>query len=328
MCSTETFIHSSKCSAFFQFRKIERESVCLGLKQMEEIVSPELMRHRRHLTNLAHDIISRTKKSITRAEESIMLMSDGASNLLYVKKKRDEIATLNATITVQRECIVAIRCGAYDQQHLDEMKANKEQQKVAAELKQNLAQKKKQATAEVARDRNTKWKKNMEILREMDSEKYQRKQMGYYHENKKAFPRPLQQKLANMPNNRGFVWNSIWFMGERPADSSGKCIVNERKGQKFLVHEYFPTGEYVVFEKDKNGRRSVLSRVQHVALVPNDVPTSIQRQPKPHFTPTHREPEQDLFVELDEEEIEEERRRMAEWIDHYESEDDLETNIE
>jgi hypothetical protein len=293
----------------------------------QPFVSPELMRHRRHLTNLAYDIISRTRKSITRVEESIILLSTGPANLLYIEKKHEEIATMNEAITVQRQSIVAIRNGEYDQQHLDEMKANKEQLLLAAAVKDKLVQKKKQDIADVARDRTTKWKKNMEIMREMDSEKYQRKQLGYYNDNKRAFPKSLQQKLGNMPNNRGFVWNNIWFMGERPADSSGKCIIHERKGQKFLVHEYFPSGEYVVYEKDKNGRRSVLSRAQHTALT---TAPSIVQNATGHSQPSkaprlQREPSVPLFIELDEDEIEEERRRMTEWIENYEEpEDELE----
>jgi hypothetical protein len=73
-----------------------------------------------------------------------------------------------------------------------------------------------------------------------------------FHGMVSQFPSKLQAKLDKMPNNRGFVWKGVWFMGLNPADSN-KIVMHDRFEGELYIHEYDQT--HKVFTKNQRGRR-------------------------------------------------------------------------
>ena len=130
-----------------------------------------------------------------------------------------------------------VKAGVYDQEFAKFEKISAEQIKMNIEdtkqKKDSDIQKKKEeiniskAFEQSIRrtDRNFEYKK-----REMD------KSWQYFVKSRDTFPEYMSKKLKNMPNNKGYIWKSINFYGERPSITGEPVILFETQREGILEH--------------------------------------------------------------------------------------------
>ena len=87
-------------------------------------------------------------------------------------------------------------------------------------------------------DRNFEYKK-----REMD------KSWQYFVKSRDTFPEYMSKKLKNMPNNKGYIWKSIHFYGERPSIPGDPVILFETQREGILVIHEITNREYKIWHK-------------------------------------------------------------------------------
>lgn len=87
-------------------------------------------------------------------------------------------------------------------------------------------------------DRNFEYKK-----REMD------KSWQYFVKARDTFPEYMSKKLKNMPNNKGYIWKSIHFYGERPYIPGDPVILFETQREGILVIHEITNTEYKIWHK-------------------------------------------------------------------------------
>jgi len=87
-------------------------------------------------------------------------------------------------------------------------------------------------------DRNFEYKK-----REMD------KSWQYFLKSRDTFPEYMSKKLKNMPNNKGYIWKSIHFYGERPSIPGDPVILFETQREGILVIHEITNREYKIWHK-------------------------------------------------------------------------------
>lgn len=87
-------------------------------------------------------------------------------------------------------------------------------------------------------DRNFEYKK-----REID------KSWQYFVKSKDTFPEYMIKKLKNMPNNKGYIWKSIHFYGERPSIVGEPIILFETQKEGILVIHEITNTEYKIWHK-------------------------------------------------------------------------------
>lgn len=84
-------------------------------------------------------------------------------------------------------------------------------------------------------------------------------QYGYKYFNKviDTLPSYMTKNLADMPNNKGYIWRGIHFYGDLPEQSGPRVMFEKQRGGILVIHEYTDS-EYKRYEKDgKNNKKLV-----------------------------------------------------------------------
>ena len=72
----------------------------------------------------------------------------------------------------------------------------------------------------------------------------------------------MKSNLADMPNNKGYIWRGVVFYGDLPEYKGQPRILFEKKGRILVIHEYSGK-EYKRYEKEgKNRKILVYSRIK------------------------------------------------------------------
>jgi hypothetical protein len=73
------------------------------------------------------------------------------------------------------------------------------------------------------------------------------------------FPSYLADNLRDMPNNKGYIWRGVWYMGRLPPENNGVCVMYEKqRGDVMIIHEYTST-EHVIYKKVGKGPKQYMS---------------------------------------------------------------------
>ena len=71
----------------------------------------------------------------------------------------------------------------------------------------------------------------------------------------------MEDKLANMYNNMGYIWKGIYCFGHKPTTNRTEYTLFEKNNNKFYVHHFDRVNRiYTYSEKDVNGKKTVLQR--------------------------------------------------------------------
>jgi len=107
------------------------------------------------------------------------------------------------------------------------------------------------------------------INKDKRDQRYQMRKAFYHFKRTDCrFPDYLRKKLKKMPNNRGYIYNSIRYYGKLPENEYEPILLFERqRNGTLLTHEY-TNDEYIVHSKPKDGRQSVIKREKLIHKVP------------------------------------------------------------
>lgn len=76
----------------------------------------------------------------------------------------------------------------------------------------------------------------------------------YFHKVIDQMPDYMKRNLADMPNNKGYIWRGIHFYGEKRNHRGPSVMFEKRKGGILVIHETTPT-EYRRYEKEGKNKK-------------------------------------------------------------------------
>jgi hypothetical protein len=209
--------------------------------------------------------ISRTDKAQKRDEETLKNLNKlNLTSDLYHKKHAD----LNIAIEKRQEDLFNLEqlerdylSGKLDGEITREIQKNTAAEKVRIAT----ATKKKKELQKDNDDKRAKLtdKKYREDNRNSDRDyAYYYKQ--YYWANE-SLPDYMRENLADMPNNKGYIWRNCWFLGDKPAEHGQPTIMFEKKrGGVMNIHE-IDQYEHKIFEKiGKEKKRLISSKLRKI----------------------------------------------------------------
>ena len=81
------------------------------------------------------------------------------------------------------------------------------------------------------------------------------KSWQYFVKTRETIPAYMLKKLKNMPNNKGYIWKSIYCYGERPANIGEPVILFETQKDGVLVIHESNEKEYKIWYKKGNAKK-------------------------------------------------------------------------
>lgn len=80
---------------------------------------------------------------------------------------------------------------------------------------------------------------------------------GNYCRINDSLPEYMRNNLAEMPNNKGYIWRNCWFFGLLDEEPGQPMVLFEKKHQVMRIHEY-DRFEYRLFEKVGKEKRNLI----------------------------------------------------------------------
>lgn len=82
----------------------------------------------------------------------------------------------------------------------------------------------------------------------------------HYNRSAGSLPDYMRRNLADMPGNKGYIWRSVWFMGDLREERGKPRIMFEKcKGGILKIHEYTKY-EYKLYEKKGKNRKVLVKQ--------------------------------------------------------------------
>ena len=81
------------------------------------------------------------------------------------------------------------------------------------------------------------------------------KSWQYFVKTRETIPVYMLKKLKNMPNNKGYIWKSIYCYGERPANFGEPVILFENQKEGLLVIHEITEKEYKIWYKKGTSKK-------------------------------------------------------------------------
>ena len=225
-------------------------------------------KQRKYHINKLQDEIRSLKTYKRQGEETIDRFKDSEHrNTEFVKNKmkniEDSINNWNISIYDKEEEILNIRRGEMDAKLINDMKERVEKQKT---LKQSHMNKKKNKEEKKKKDK----KVITEYAQSMRDMNRKQRYLGNdinraYHRYMKIssmFPDYLRKNLKNMPNNKGYIWRDMWFMGELPEEPGRPTVMFERKNRDLLIIRESDDYEVRIFEKRGKNRKILTQKIK------------------------------------------------------------------
>jgi hypothetical protein len=95
--------------------------------------------------------------------------------------------------------------------------------------------------------------------------RWKKKDAAYHYRRlcRTKLPEYMMKKLKKMPNNKGYLWNGIYYFGDKPAEKDRHTIIFTRKrnNKNLFIHEWKPNFT-VISEKDHiTNKTTVVERI-------------------------------------------------------------------
>jgi hypothetical protein len=85
-----------------------------------------------------------------------------------------------------------------------------------------------------------------------------------------SIPVYMKRNLADMPNNKGYIWKSVYCYGDRKPERNKPTVLFEKKrGGILVIHEWTPR-EYRVYEKTGKERKVLVLKERRKPKLLND----------------------------------------------------------
>jgi hypothetical protein len=81
----------------------------------------------------------------------------------------------------------------------------------------------------------------------------------YYNKVVDSLPSYMQNNLAEMPNNKGYIWRGVHFYGELNEQTGPRVMFEKKRGGILVIHENTMT-EYRRFEKQGKNRKQLVQK--------------------------------------------------------------------
>lgn len=208
--------------------------------------------------------LARLSKHQERDEEALKNIIRMNISKEIIEKKTEEynrnIEKRNKEIQDLKKEDLDVRNGKYDEDMNKEALKNK----VAASTRNNdISKRKKQAVINKKDKLDKIYKKQRN---EIDGMKQDNREYNYgYEQYMKAvntLPDYMRENLKQMSNNKGYIWRSCWFLGEKPREKNALVTLFEKiKGNITRIHE-IDKYQHKIFEKYGKEKKVLISTIR------------------------------------------------------------------
>lgn len=210
------------------------------------------MEYRREFKRGVEDELREVKSVIRQNENTIARLSYDKQPFRTVeliekaRRKVEEYQQKEKNILQKLEDIDA---GLFDSQLMAQRKHNTEMAKIKTQ--KTLAKKQKRASPpKTNKEREQQRKKDFAEKKSFVTERDMAMEYEYFMRSCGKFPANLAERLENMPQNEGIIFNRIWFFGKRPERHPVDVVtMQDKQGDKFYVHYYTDTDHSVFLKK-------------------------------------------------------------------------------
>jgi len=182
-------------------------------------------------------------------------------NVKQIEKLKIKIADRNEKLLDLRDRLLTIDTGCLDDELNETLAKSKAEIDIkTAETKRKKIENKKEKMERKAVG-DAYWKATIKACR---AQRYLVKDCArsYNHFTKScdSIPPYMKRNLADMPNNKGYIWKSIHCYGElKPERNKPTVLFEKKRGGVLVIHEW-TAREYRVYEKVGKDRKTLVSR--------------------------------------------------------------------
>jgi hypothetical protein len=208
---------------------------------------------RRQLRNDINNKIKDGRLFISRSLETITRLKNSKMNFNYIKT---QIETINESVNIKEKTIdslenrlLLLNKGELDKEINSEYKQNKDISIIQKKQRREKFLAKQKDKAEKKKIGREYWQGILGACRkERWDERGVRSSWRYFNKVIDTLPSYMQRNLSQMPNNKGYIWRGIWFLGELRARKGPHVMFEKKKGKILVIHEYTKY-EYKRYEK-------------------------------------------------------------------------------
>lgn len=208
--------------------------------------------------------INDCQKFIERGKETIGRLKHTNLGVEFIKKQIDKLKTSinekEERLSVLNDKIVIVDKGGLDNEINMEYINNENRKKKLDQDREIIAKENKKDKQEKKEKCKNYWDGIIGAARsERQKERDMKYAQSYFERTCDSLPKYMKRNLADMPNNKGYIWKGVNFYGDLP-EESGPCVLFEkRKGGILIIHEYTDK-EYKMFEKNGKERKKLLEK--------------------------------------------------------------------
>lgn len=219
---------------------------------------------RRLKSNTIRLEINDCKKFIERGKETIGRLKHTDLGLEFIKNQIEKLKTSisqkeERLDILNKELLIVDKGGLDTEINMEYMENKNRRNKLEQDRKINIDEKKR----EKDENKNICKKYWDGVIGDARSERQNERDIRYSQKHFQrvcdSLPEYMKRNLAEMPNNKGYIWKGVYFYGELAEDSDTRVLFEKRKGGLLIIHEYTDK-EYKIFEKNGKERKKLLER--------------------------------------------------------------------
>jgi len=208
--------------------------------------------------------INECEKFIERSKETIGRLKLTNLGMEFIKKQIDKLKTSisekEERLSVLNNQIVIVYKGGLDNEINMEYIKNENKKKKLERTREIISKEQKKEKQEKREKSKKYWDGIIGAVKsERQREKDMRYAQSYFERTCDNLPEYMKRNLADMPNNKGYIWKGIYFYGYLPEESGPRVLFEKRKGGLLIIHEYTDK-EYKIFEKNGKERKRLLEK--------------------------------------------------------------------
>jgi hypothetical protein len=216
---------------------------------------------RRQWSNQLRIEIKRLEKSQERDENTLQGLPAQSDYQKGIQKKIEERAVEIQDLIAKEKNVHA---GLLDKELMDtinkESKAVQDRTRTTMQRKKeesDLKKKKKEAMyARWAKDKKRRNNQHQKKKKKNTDHSYER-----FCKANNSLPNYIKRNLADMPNNKGYIWKGVWYLGLQEIESSTQVMFEKCRDGILKIHEYSDT-EYKLYEKKGKDRKVLVQQLK------------------------------------------------------------------
>ena len=218
---------------------------------------------RRYAENLTTEI-RQVESYLTRDEDTLTRFSQNKPNAftkVQIPKLKENIRVNQEKLAQLQDSLYSVHSGGMDDDIMAEIELDREilkrKQQELNRIKrkqQENNQERKKISKRFYRDQQDDDRKERRMKRMLERE------YEFFLKKCDSVPDYLTKKLADMPENKGYIFKGIWLFGKRRAEPNQPQVMFERKNKEILwIHE-INEKEHLIYEKRGKVRKRLIER--------------------------------------------------------------------